>query len=160
MKARSKASSKRNDPGLPALPTLDQVASPSPDADQLPRPYKPEGKIHLHYPKELKFHVTLEALREKIPQAEIGAAYGVPQSLISIWKQAAVEAIRENIHGKQRKRRRALVTPEDPTTEEAGSVPVQAETVRNFCRLLRGAARQLEQNPDAVEQLVRQGSFE
>jgi transposase-like protein len=123
--------------------------------DGLPRPYRPEGKVHTRYPKELKFHVTLEALRERVPQSEIGAIYGIPQSLVSIWKKAAVETIRGNIHYKQRKRREALGLIEEQSQDEESLDVAPAEAVQHLCRILRGAARQLERDPAALEQLIK-----
>ncbi len=123
--------------------------------DGLPRPYRPEGKVHTRYPKELKFHVTLEALRERVPQSEIGAMYGIPQSLVSIWKKAAVETIRGNIHYKQRKRREALGLVEEPSQDDEAPNVAPAEAVQHLCRILRGAARQLERDPAALEQLIK-----
>ena len=123
--------------------------------DGIPRPYRPEGKVHIRYPKELKFHVTLEALRERIPQCELGAMYGIPQSLISLWKKAAVETIRGNIHYKQRKRREALGLMEDPSQVAELLPPASAEAVQQLCSILRGAARQLERDPAALEQLMK-----
>jgi transposase-like protein len=131
------------------------VDAPQLRGDGIPRPYRPEGKVHIRYPKELKLHVTLEALRERVPQSEIGATYGVPQSLVSIWKKAAVETIRGNIHYKQRKRREALGLMEDPAQEEELLPPASAEAVQQLCSILRGAARQLERDPAALEQLIK-----
>lgn len=122
----------------------------------LPRPYRPEGKVHTRYPKELKFHVTLEALRERVPQGEIGAMYGVPQSLVSIWKKAAVETIRGNIHYKQRKRREALGLMEEPPQDDESVTVDPQQAVQHLCRILRGAARQLERDPAALNQLIKQ----
>lgn len=122
----------------------------------LPRPYRPEGKVHTRYPKELKFHVTLEALRERVPQGEIGAMYGVPQSLVSIWKKAAVETIRGNIHYKQRKRREALGLMDEPPQSEEPPAVAPEQAVQHLCRILRGAARQLERDPAALNQLIKQ----
>lgn len=127
------------------------------DGDGIPRPFRPAGKIHIHYPKELKFHVTLEALREKIPQGEIGAMYGVPESLVSIWKKAAVEAIRGNIHYKQRKRREALGLSEHPAAEEGSPAVVPTETVQHLCQMMRAAARQIERDPAILEKLLGRG---
>ncbi len=128
--------------------------SPRTDDEGIPLPYRPEGAIHIRYPKELKFHVTLEALRERVPQCELGAMYGVPQSLISLWKKAAIETIRGNIHYKQRKRRAALSLPEDPQDEQA-LPPVSSEAVQHLCTILRGAVRQLERDPAALEKLMK-----
>ena len=128
---------------------------PRTDGEGIPLPYRPEGKMHIHYPKELKLHVTLEALRERIPQCELGAMYGIPQSLISIWKKAAIETIRGNIHYKQRKRRAALNLLEDPSQEEEPLPAVSADAVQHLCSILRGAVRQLERDPAALEKLMK-----
>lgn len=128
---------------------------PKRDGEGVPLPYRPEGKIHIRYPKELKFHVTLEALRERIPQCELGAMYGVPQSLISIWKKAAIETIRSNIHYKQRKRRAALNLVEDASEDEEPLTPVSSDAVQHLCTILRGAVRQLERDPAALEKLMK-----
>lgn len=125
--------------------------------DGLPRPYRPEGKLHTRYPKELKLHVILEALKERIPQGELGAMYGIPQSLISIWKKAAVEAIRSNIHYKQRKRREALGLVEDPAQDEDSDTVAPGEAAQQLCQILRVAARQIERDPAVLEHLVGQG---
>jgi hypothetical protein len=84
----------------------------------------------------------------------------VPQSLISIWKQAAVEAIRDRIHCKQRKRRKPLGLPEDPLMEDVKPSVGSADAVEQFCRLLRGTARRLERDPAALEELVKQDSLD
>jgi hypothetical protein len=142
-------------PGEPRASQAVQEARPMP-----PMPYKPEGKMHFHYPKELKMHVTLEALRERMPQCEIGEIYGVPQTLISIWKRAAIEAIRGNIHYKVR-RTRASLQLEEPQAEDAegDAVPsfpeADPETLQHLCWILRGAARQLEKDPATLRQLIR-----
>ncbi len=128
---------------------------PKTDGEGIPLPYRPEGKTHIHYPKELKFHVTLEALRERVPQCEIGAMYGIPQSLISLWKKAAIETIRGNIHYKQRKRRGALNLLEDPSQEEEPLPAVSADAVQHLCSILRGAVRQLERDPAALTKLMK-----
>lgn len=120
--------------------------------DGFPRPYRPEGKVHTRYPKELKLHVTLEALRERVPQGELGAMYGIPQSLISIWKKAAVEAIRSNIHYKQRKRREALGLAAEPDS----GAETTSDAARHLCRILRDAARKIERDPAALEGLMKQ----
>jgi len=133
---------------------------PLAERDGLPRPYRPEGRVHFRYPDELKFHITLEALRERVPQARLSAAYGVPQSLISIWKQAGVQAIHDKIHCKKRKRREALGLPEDPMMEDDKLSLGPADAVQQFCRLLRSTARQLERDPAALEELVKQGSLD
>ena len=126
----------------------------------LPMPYKPEGKTHVHYPKELKMHVTLEALRERMPQSEIGEIYGVPQSLISIWKRAAIEAIRGNIHYKVRRTRASMqIDDEQAGDVEGDAAPPFPEadsvTLQHLCWILRSAARQLEKDPAALRQLIR-----
>lgn len=141
-----------------AAPSLSSSEGKGVNAEEngIPIPFRPEGKIHIHYPKELKFHVTLEALREKIPQNELGAIYGVPQSLVSIWKKAAVDAVRSNIHYKQRKRGEALGLISDPLTEDAFIPIPPAEIARHLCELLRAAARQIERNPAILQQLVGQ----
>lgn len=128
------------------------------DGDGIPRPFRPEGGIHARYPKELKFHVTMEALREKIPQGELGAMYGVPQTLISIWKKAAVEAIRSNIHYKPRKRREALAPIPDQASEDESLPMTPTGTAQQFCEVLRAAARRIERDPAILEHLVGQGS--
>ena len=127
---------------------------PKTDEEGIPLPYRPEGKIHTRYPKELKFHVTLEALRERVPQCELGAMYGVPQSLISIWKKAAIETIRGNIHYKQRKRRAALNLMDDAQDDEP-LPPGTSDAVQHLCTILRGAVRQLERDPAALEKLMK-----
>lgn len=124
--------------------------------DGIPRPFRPEGRIHTHYPKELKLHVTLEALRERIPQSELGARYGIPQSLISIWKKAAVEAIQSNIHYKQRKRREALGLMLGPESEEESLPVAPAKTAQHVCHILRAAVRQIERDPAILERLEEQ----
>jgi hypothetical protein len=66
-----------------------------------------------------------------------------------------VETIRGNIHYKQRKRREALGLMEDPAQEEELLPPASAEAVQQLCSILRGAARQLERDPAALEQLIK-----
>lgn len=145
------------DPSMGSFAEESVSGSPPPaGVHKLPRPYRPEGKANTHYPKDLKLHVTLEALRERLPQGELGAIYGIPQSLISIWKKAAVEAIRSNIHYKHRKRREALGLVADSASEEALSA-APADAVQHLCRILRDAARQIERDPAVLEKLVKQG---
>jgi transposase-like protein len=138
----------------PGEEAQDFYRHPKTDSEGVPLPYRPEGKIHTRYPKELKFHVTLEALRERVPQCELGAMYGVPQSLISIWKKAAIETIRGNIHYKQRKRRAALNLMDDLQDDEP-LPPVTSDAVQHLCTILRGAVRQLERDPAALEKLMK-----
>jgi hypothetical protein len=121
----------------------------------VPMPYRPEGKFHVHYPKELKLRVTLEALREKMPQCEIGALYSVPQPLISIWKKAAIETIRDNIHYKPRKRRANPLAGEESAPGERPAPGESLDSVQYLCSILRGAAQQLENDPAALQQLIR-----
>lgn len=132
----------------------------------LPLPYRPEGKTHIHYPRELKVHVTLEALRERMPQAEIGEIYGVPQSLVSIWKKAAIEAIRGNIHYKTRKTQGSTLFEKvtsgallgdggEDEEDDAAPPELTPEAAQHLCSILRGAARQLEKDPAALKKLVR-----
>jgi hypothetical protein len=81
--------------------------------------------------------------------------YGIPQSLISLWKKAAIETIRGNIHYKQRKRRGALNLLEDPSQEEEPLPAVSADAVQHLCSILRGAVRQLERDPAALAKLMK-----
>jgi transposase-like protein len=115
-------------------------------------PVMREGKTYLHYPKELKFQVVMDALRGKLTQVEIGMRYGVPQSLVSIWKKAAIQSIREGIgyrgrvHRPHRPRGSAGVEAVGEL-EEAGSL-VQIST------MLRDAVELLERVRSAKEEEV------
>jgi hypothetical protein len=165
---KSSASLKRQD-FVPTLELSENERRPAVGVPpSLPRPFRPEGKTHIHYPREFKIHVTLEALRERMPQCEIGEIYGVPQSLISIWKKAAVEAIRGNIHYKTRKTRGSMLLEkvtsgaprgdgQEEEEEEGDAAPAELtpEAAQHLCSILRGAARQLERDPAALQKLIR-----
>lgn len=108
---------------------------------RVPEPLRREGKSYLHYPKELKFQVVLEALQARRTQAEIGEMYGIPQSLISHWKKAAVESIRDSIDYRGRLRKsQATLSP------EGGGVPLQADSLLKVSAALRETAALLERS--------------
>lgn len=68
------------------------------------RPFRAEGKRNFEYPHELKVEVVMEVLRGTSKQAEIGERYGVPQSLVSIWRKTAIEGIVQSLDSKPRGR--------------------------------------------------------
>lgn len=114
---------------------VDSVAAP------LPEPVRREGKSYVHYPKELKFQVVLEALQARRTQAEIGEMYGIPQSLISHWKKAAVESIRDSIdyRGRLRKIQSSL-------SPDAAVAPLQVDSLLRVSVALRETAALLERS--------------
>lgn len=116
-----------------------------------------EGRTYLHYPKELKFQVVMDALRGKFTQAEIGMRYGVPQSLVSIWKKAAIQSVREGIGYRGRVHRphrpRGSAADGIGEIEEAGSL-VQVST------MLRDAVELLERVRSAKEMEEPAGSLD
>lgn len=107
----------------------------------LPEPVRREGKSYVHYPKELKFQVVLEALQARRTQAEIGEMYGIPQSLISHWKKAAVESIRDSIdyRGRLRKIQSSL-------SPDAAVAPLQVDSLLRVSVALRETAALLERS--------------
>jgi len=120
-----------------------QAAAESDEAGhpRVPEPLRREGKSYLHYPKELKFQVVLEALQARRTQAEIGEMYGIPQSLISHWKKAAVESIRDSIDYRGRLRKsQASLSP------EGGLAPLQADSLLRVSAALRETAALLERS--------------
>lgn len=107
----------------------------------LPEPLRREGKSYLHYPKELKLQVVMEALQARRTQAEIGEMYGIPQSLISHWKKAAVESIRDSIdyRGRLRKIQSSL-------SPDAVVAPLQVDSLLKVSVALRETAALLERS--------------
>lgn len=131
-----------NGPRGPAR-VVEAVATESVDAGSrpLPEPLRREGKSYLHYPKELKFQVVLEALQARRTQAEIGEMYGIPQSLISHWKKAAVESIRDSIDYRGRLRKIQLSLAPD-----AAVAPLQVDSLLKVSVALRETAALLERS--------------
>ncbi len=124
----------------PAKPRTTKSATSRP-AETPPAEPKKRGKSPSVHSSEFKLTVILETLRGSLTQREIGEKYNIPQPLVSLWKSSAIEAIRDDLDGRKKRRteRPAIASPLDHLMAAADE-----QSIERLCSTLRKTASQIE----------------
>lgn len=124
----------------PAKPRNNTRATSRP-VDPVAAEPKKRGKSPSVHSGEFKLTVILETLRGSLTQREIGEKYNIPQPLVSLWKSSAIEAIREDLDGRKKRRteRPTIASPLDHLLAAADE-----QSIERLCATLRKTASQIE----------------
>lgn len=117
------------------------VRTATPSSASEPEELKKRGKSPSVHTSEFKLTVILETLRGSLTQREIGEKYNIPQPLVSLWKSSAIEAIRDDLDGRKRRK------PERPTVASPLDHLLAAadeQSIERLCDTLRSTASQIE----------------
>jgi transposase-like protein len=90
---------------------------------------------------EFKLTVILATLRGDLTQREVGEKYNIQQPLVSLWKTSAIDAIRDDLAGRKKRRaeRARVASPLDHLLAAADE-----ESIKRLCAALRKTAFQIE----------------